>query len=103
MVAAEVLGRAVDNRVYSHLKRSLVAGRGEGVVYDGLDAARAGEFGDGAEVCEPHQGVRRRLGVNQFRVRADGCGEVFDPRLVNVSDLDAEARREVESNAAVPE
>ena len=93
MVAAEVLGRAVDDHVDAERERSLVDGRSEGVVHDGRDAARARQLREGAEVGETHQRVGGRLGVDELRVGAERGGELLGPGLVNVCDLDAEARQ----------
>ena len=89
-MAAEVLGRAVDDAVEAELEGALVDGRGEGVIDDGRDAATLPQLGQRAQIRDLHERVRRRLGVDNARVGPDGLFELVGLRLVDDGDLDAE-------------
>ena len=75
------------------LERPLVDRRGEGVVDHRRDPALPAERPDRRQVRDLHERVGRRLGVDQFRPRADGRGELRDARLVDDAALDPPARQ----------
>ena len=75
-VAAEVLRRRVDDDVGAELERPLEVGRGEGVVDDDQRAGLVRRLGDGADVDDVQQRVRRRLEPDDARLLVEVVGEV---------------------------
>src|SRR5499427_3928915 len=95
VMAADVLGRAVNDRVNAEFERPLIDGRRERVVADRDDASVFGQLDDEAQVGDLHQRVDGSFDVDQFRVRAYGGGEFGVAGLIYVSDLDAPSRQEL--------
>lgn len=89
-MAIDVFGCGVEDDVDAEIEGALETGGEEGVVAEGGDGFFFGEFGDGGEVEEVHEGVGGSLGPEESGIGADGIGESVEVAHVDEIDGDAE-------------
>src|SRR5204863_215968 len=92
-VAADVLGRAVNDGVGAELERPLVDRRRERVVHDYERVALVGD--DLLDIDEVERRVRRRLDPDQLRVVGDRRRQRREVRLVDHRVLEAPALQDL--------
>src|SRR5271169_6761337 len=68
-MTADVFGRRMHYQVEAGFDRALQVGSGEGVIRDGEDPARTGEFSHAAQIDELQQWIGRRLYPNHAGIR----------------------------------
>ena len=83
----------MDDDVEAVLERPLHDRRGEGVVGDGEDSARARKFSDSAEVGDAEQRIARRLNPDQPRLRRQRRLDRGAVAGVDVGDLQSRRSR----------
>ena len=71
-VAVEVLGHRVDDDVEAQRQRPLAVGRGEGVVDRRQQAPPLGQRGNGLQIGQLQQRIRRAFHPDHPRIGADG-------------------------------
>ena len=92
-VAPEVLRGRVDDGVRAQGQRPLERGRGEGPVDEEARAGAARDRGQGLEVDDLHQRIRRRLGPEKPRARTDRGGDLREVGHVDRGRLHSPARK----------
>ncbi len=88
-VAVQVLRRAVDDDVGTEFERVLEVRREEGVVHAEGRIDRFGDGGDGFDVTESEERVRRRLHPDECRFVAHGVGDGVG--VAGVHEIDGHA------------